>query len=118
MPKQELQWLWEWVSGLVPVPPVYTITALRVAARAHAGTNGIMNVWEVNTAALLPPAAPAAPAAAAASSSKPDWAQLVGDPALYEELQDYFCYAQLTTQPLDTTGGFTLNGGGLRLLLP
>lgn len=74
-----------------------------------AGTNGIMNVWEVNTAALLPPQ-PGPGTLAASSSSKPDWEQLVGDPALYEELRDYFCYAQLTTQQLDTTGGFGIDG--------
>jgi hypothetical protein len=71
-----------------------------------------MNVWEVNTSALLLSQQPSTPAAAApvTGSSRPDWEQLIGDPALYEELRDYFCYAQLTTQPLDTTGGFGLDG--------
>ncbi len=76
------------------------------------GTNGIMNVWEVNTTALLPPQPQGPGALAVPSSSKPDWEQLVGDPALYEELRDYFCYAQLTTQQLDTTGGFGIDGKG------
>lgn len=72
-----------------------------------------MNVWEVNTSALLPPQPGPAPALATPSrSSKPDWEQLVGDPALYEELRDYFCYAQLTTQQLDTTGSFGIDGEG------
>lgn len=76
-----------------------------------------MNVWEVNTGALLPPQqGPAAQAAVAApNSSKPDWEQLVGDAALYEELRDFFCYAQLTTQSLDTTGSFGIDGGFFRL---
>jgi hypothetical protein len=69
-----------------------------------------MNVWEVNTSALLSQQPSTSAAAAPVSSSRPDWEQLVGDPALYEELRDYFCYAQLTTQPLDTTGGFGLDG--------
>lgn len=73
-----------------------------------------MNVWAVNTAALLPPAPAAAPAglpALSSSSSRPDWEQLVADPTLYEELRDYFCYAQLTTQPLDATDSFAISGG-------
>jgi hypothetical protein len=78
------------------------------------GTGGIMNVWAVNTAALLPPALAAAPAGlpalSSSSSSRPDWEQLVADPALYEELRDYFCYAQLTTQPLDATDSFAIDG--------
>jgi hypothetical protein len=82
------------------------------------GTNGVMNVWEVNTRALLPAqpgpaaqAAAAAPSSSSSGSSKPDWEQLVGDAALYEELRDYFCYAQLTKQSLDTTGSFGIDGG-------
>lgn len=35
----------------------------------------------------------------------------MADPALYEELRDYFCYAQLTTQPLDATDSFAIDGG-------
>jgi hypothetical protein len=72
-----------------------------------------MNVWAVNTAALLPSASAAAPAGLplpTSSSSRPDWEQLVGDPALYEELRDYFCYAQLTTQPLAAADSFAIDG--------
>lgn len=66
----------------------------------------------MNTAALLPQPGQSSSlgATAANSSGKTDWAQLVGDPALYEELRDYFCYAQLTTQALDTTSSFGIDG--------
>jgi hypothetical protein len=89
------------------------VVLVRDPVCAPAGTNGVMNVWEVNTGALLPAqqgTAAQAAAAAPSSSSKPDWEQLVGDAALYEELRDYFCYAQLTTQSLDTTGSFGIDG--------
>lgn len=73
-----------------------------------------MNVWEVNTAALLPQQQAqhglAVPAVTNSAANKPDWAQLIGDPDLHEELRDYFCYAQLTTQPLDTAGSFGIDG--------
>jgi hypothetical protein len=73
-----------------------------------------MNVWTVNTHALAPPAVrahtPTAAAAACAGGGRPDWGRLLGDAALLEALRDLFCYAQLTTQPLDTTGAFDVNG--------
>lgn len=70
-----------------------------------------MNVWDVNTEVLLlqhtqsPLGTAVVP-----SADKPNWPQLLGDEALFEELKDYFCYAQLTTRPLDTTEGFDLDG--------
>jgi hypothetical protein len=71
-----------------------------------------MNVWAVNTSALVPQASrqQQMQQPQAASSGKADWGRLIGDRALVEELRDFFCYAQLMTQLLDTTGGFDVTG--------
>jgi len=56
-----------------------------------AGEQGILNVWDVNTAALGPICQQPVESVAGASA----WSQLIGDSALLEELKNYFCYAQL-----------------------
>lgn len=86
-----------------------------------AGEHGIMNVWEVNTSALQQPSSlergvlrDSLAGSTAAEESK--WVHLVGDPALLEELKDFFCYAQLLTQPQDTAGAYDITGEcGLRV---
>ncbi|WIA32991.1 hypothetical protein OEZ86_006150 [Tetradesmus obliquus] len=83
------------------------------------GEQGILNVWDVNTAALGPPPSRQASfgsSSAAAAASK--WAHLVGEPALLEELRDYFCYAQLLAQPQDTAGAYDITGRVPVSLLP
>jgi hypothetical protein len=79
--------------------------------QTSAGEHGILNVWDVNTAALGPlPSRQASFGSSSAAAAQSKWVHLVGDAALLEELRDYFCYAQLLAQPQDTAGAYDITG--------
>jgi hypothetical protein len=87
------------------------MAGLQLLPRSSAGDHGILNVWDVNTAALGPqPSRQASFGSSSAAAAHSKWAHLVGDPALLEELRDYFCYAQLLAQPQDTAGAYDITG--------
>jgi hypothetical protein len=75
-----------------------------------AGEHGILNIWDVNTAALGPQPSRQASFSSSNTAAQSKWAHLVGDSALLEELRDYFCYAQLLAQPQDTAGAYVIIG--------
>jgi hypothetical protein len=90
---------------------VWSTAALCMLLRLSAGEHGILNIWDVNTAALGPqPSRQASFGSSSAAAAASKWAHLVGDPALLEELRDYFCYAQLLAQPQDTAGAYDITG--------
>ncbi|KAF6250825.1 quinon protein alcohol dehydrogenase-like superfamily [Scenedesmus sp. NREL 46B-D3] len=83
------------------------------------GEHGIINVWDVNTAALGPqPSRQASFGSSSAAAAQSRWSHLLGDPALLEELRDCFCYAQLLAQPQDTAGAYDITGRVPISLLP
>ncbi|KAF8067275.1 CFAP251 [Scenedesmus sp. PABB004] len=82
------------------------------------GEQGALNVWDVDTAALVDPGGGDAlalelelgGAAGGRGGAEARWAHLVGDAALVEELRDLICYAQVAAQPQDTATPYDITG--------
>jgi hypothetical protein len=58
----------------------------------HAGLDGMVSLWDIDLAALTQPSP---------KDDRERRLELVGSLALLEDLQDYFCYAQLRAQGED-----------------
>lgn len=76
-------------------------------------------MWDVNTSALdaldsqLQSSVAAEDSAASSiAAAEAKWSHLIGNPALLEELKDYFCYAQVLSQQQDSVGAYDITGQG------
>lgn len=74
-------------------------------------------MWDVNTSALHAPDSQRQSLAAAEDSTASNilaaeakWSHLIDDPALLEELKDYFCYAQVVSQQQGAAGAYDIKG--------
>lgn len=83
-----------------------------------AGNQGVVNVWDVNTAALDTPDTMQQQSlmgledsqTSSIAAAEARWSRLIGEPALLEELKDFFCYAQVKSQQQDTSGALDITG--------